>query len=245
MFEDRSKNYDFKKLDSNARTQLLIEKNEKTQNMTEAQKKLFAVQNKKKKQEPILPRHENINVSNLPSSKYLQSFSNTMTVGEAETNYQQEVINNEEKIEQIIQEQPPKVEVNFDNLIEEANEIKVDDKQIKKELKNATPSPKKNYSFRIKLVAGVYCILVALFGGWVIGNSIDIAQTNSNIYQATTTNNELNVNIAKIILEIKKYDNVTENPNDDSLLVEMTTEILPVIPEETTEPNEYQQESNW
>jgi len=132
MFEDRSKNYDFKKLDSNARTQLLIEKNEKTQNMTEAQKKLFAVQNKKKKQEPILPRHENINVSNLPSSKYLQSFSNTMTVGEAETNYQQEVINNEEKIEQIIQEQPPKVEVNFDNLIEEANEIKVDDKQIKK-----------------------------------------------------------------------------------------------------------------
>ena len=94
-------------------------------------------------------------------------------------------------------------------------------------------------------MAGVYCILVALFGGWVIGNSIDIANTNSYIYEATTTTENLNVNITKILLEIKKYDNVTEDPKDDGLLLEMATEIIPIVPEATIEPNEYNVESNW
>ena len=76
MFEDRSKSkYDFKKMDSNARTQVLLENSAKKNNMTDAQKKLFSVEQQSSQTEHILHKHQNVNVSNLPSSKYLQSFS--------------------------------------------------------------------------------------------------------------------------------------------------------------------------
>ena len=84
MFEDRTKSnkYDFNKIDSAVRTKVITENTRNTDNMTEAQKKLFSAKEPKPK-EPILPRHKDLNVENMPSSKYLQSFGQTMTVGEA------------------------------------------------------------------------------------------------------------------------------------------------------------------
>lgn len=251
MFEDRTNNYDFNKMDSAVRTKVITENKEKEANMTNAQKKLFSA-SEAKSSPPILTPHKSVDVQNMPSSKYLQSFSNSLTVGEAEeinnskqadVKIEQEITNNakiesENKTEEINS-------INFDNLIEESNEIKVDEKLINKELKSISPSPKKSYSFRIKLVTGVYCILVALFGGWVIGNAIDIAHTNANIYETIAENKEINANIEKIVLKIKNFDDASKNPEDDSVLKEMITESIETTPEAIIEPNEYVVESNW
>ena len=124
-------------------------------------------------------------------------------------------------------------------------EVKIDEKAINKELKDIAPTPKKSYSFRIKLVTGVYCILVALFGGWVIGNAVDIARTNANIYETALEQERVSADIEKIILKIKNFDDASQNPEDDSTVKKMITETIETTPEAPVEPNEYVVESNW
>lgn len=255
MFNDRSKNYDFNKLDQNARTQVILKKQEQEQKLTEAQKTLFATTLKKPEQDNkmLFSKTLNPDASSLASTKYLQSFDKNMTVEQA-----QELIVEQEPTTQQVVETPTQVtnqvsevedisqtNVDFDHLIEEASSVKIDEKLIKSELATAAPAPKKNYSFRIKLVAGVYCIMVALFGGWVIGNAIDIANTNASLYETVASNQELNAEIGKIVLKIKNFDSASKNPEEGGVLTEMATEVIDVIPEEILEPNEYVVESNW
>lgn len=249
MFEDRTKinKYDFNKIDSAVRTKVITETARDEESMTEAQKKLFSAKQPKPK-EPILPRHKDLNVNNMPSSKYLQSFGQTMTVGEASTQTEETT---ETEIEPIVdkkvevKEQTKEDNINFEKLIDEASEVKIDEKTINKELKDIAPSPKKSYSFRIKLVAGVYCILVALFGGWVIGNAVDIARTNANIYETALEQDRVEADIGKIVLKIKNFDDASQNPEDDSTIKKMITETIETTPEAPIEPNEYTVESNW
>ena len=253
MFNDRSKNYDFNKLDQNARTQVILKKQEESQDLTEAQKTLFATtQHKPEKEVSLFSKKLNPDTSNLASTKYLQSFDKNMTVEQAQQFVEQSqeettLIKEQETqvYEQEMVEQKLESNVDFEHLIEEAQSVKIDDKLIKNELANATPAPKKSYSFRIKLVTGVYCILVALFGGWVIGNAVDIAQTNSSLYETVSSNQELNAEIGKIVLKIKNFDSASKNPEDGGILTEMATEIIDVIPEDIIQPNEYVVESNW
>lgn len=249
MFEDRTKSnkYDFNKIDSAVRTKVITENTRNTDNMTEAQKKLFSAKEPKPK-EPILPRHKDLTVENMPSSKYLQSFGQTMTVGEASS--QTEELPQEQTepaVEQRTktQEQIQEDNINFEKLIDEASEVKIDEKAINKELKDIAPTPKKSYSFRIKLVTGVYCILVALFGGWVIGNAVDIARTNANIYETALEQERVSADIEKIVLKIKNFDDASQNPEDDSTVKKMITETIETTPEAPVEPNEYVVESNW
>lgn len=248
MFTDRSDNYDFKKLDQNARTQVMLKKQEQSQDLTEAQKVLFTPTAQKVEQpKSLFSSKPNSDLSNLPSSKYLQSFDQNMTVEQA-----QALIEEVEEPKPEIQPQPEissqeelLSNVDFDNLIEQAESVKIDEKLIQKELNKATPAPKKNYSFRIKLVTGVYCILVALFGGWVIGNAIDIAHTNASLYETIVSNQELNAEIGKIVLKIKNFDNASKNPDDVGITTEIATEVIDTIPEDIIEPNEYVVQSNW
>lgn len=255
MFNDRSKNYDFNKLDQNARTQVILKKQEQSQDLTDAQKTLFATTQTNPKQDnrALFSKALNSDTSSLASTKYLQSFDKNMTVEQA-----QELIEEQEpKQEEQTTISTPKIEsqpkqsiqeesvVDFDHLIEEASSVKIDEKLIKSELSSSAPAPKKNYSFRIKLVAGVYCILVALFGGWVIGNAIDIAQTNASLYETLASNQEISAEIGKIVLKIKNFDSASKNPEDGGILTEMATEVIDVIPEEIIQPNEYVVESNW
>ncbi len=242
MFEDRSKNYSFEKIDSAARTTVSTLNASETKNMTEAQKRLFSNEVSK----PILQPHTNIEVENLPSSKYLQSFNKNLTVGEAIE--AEKMQSQENKVEEKVSaqtEQKQESNINFDKLIEESQEIKVDEKIINKELKKINPTPKKNYSFRIKLVAGVYCILVALFGGWVISNAVNISRTNASVYETVSKTKEVDANIESIILKIKKYDDASKDPEDSSVLKEMITTTIETTPETITEPNEYVEKSNW
>lgn len=241
MFEDRTKNgsYDFNKIDSAVRTKVITETKRDEQNMTDAQKKLFSPKVENNSQ-PIFSPHKNINVENLPSSKYIQSFGKNTTVDEATSLV--------EDVEQDIETKTETKEdsnINFDALIEEVSEVKINEKNISKELKNISTTPKKSYSFRIKLVTGVYCILVALFGGWVIGNAVDIARTNANIYETVAQNERVEADIKSIVLKIKNFDDASQNPEDDSTVKKMITETIETTPETPIEPNEYTVESNW
>ena len=195
MFDDRSKtSYDFNKLDKLARTTVITEEKKKieSQNVSDAYKKLLGELDKPKaeakteiKQEIIKHTKVQSSIDELPSSAYLKTFENQIAVDEEE--------------EQVIQENEIKStsELNFDNLIEEANQIQLNNVSNNKEVKKLS-KPKKNFSFRIKLVAGVYCIIVALFGGWVIGNTVNISKMNSQLYETTAKTSEINANIFNI-----------------------------------------------
>lgn len=243
MFEDRSKSgYDFKKFDSQARTKVIIEDKQKNdnKNVSIAHQKLFG-EIKKPTQDEI--KHEfktqiikhNTNTSSLselPSSAYLKQFENQIA-----TLPDDDVSIEEKTIEQ-------KSEVDFNKLIESSNSVKISSTATK-EINNVIPKPKKNFSFRIKLVTGVYCILVALFGGWVISNTINISNTNASLYETTTKTKEINNNILEIVSDIKQLDNASSNPEDETIVVKIITEEIDITPEAITEPNQYEAQSNW
>ena len=239
MFDDRSKTgYDFNKLDKLARTTVITEEKKKAENsnMSDAYKKLLSeleksrTEEKQNIKEDIIKHTKNTTaLDDMPSSAYLKSFENqVITYEENEEENKQEILNSQ---------------IEFDNLIEEAQNVEISNIPIK-EVKKAT-KPKKNYSFRIKLVAGVYCIVVALFGGWVIGNTINISQINSAMYETSAKTSEINANIFDIVSDIKNLDNASGNPEDETLVVKIVTEEIEITPEAITQPNEYKQSSNW
>lgn len=243
MFEDRSKksNYDFKKIDAQARTKVeILDKEAKS----DAHKKLFGAPEKesqkvssynlKQQVKEEIIKHKNPQpVESLPSSNYLKSFEG-QSVDEIEL-----------VAENVKEEQTAVSDMDFVKLLESANNVSVDTKVINKELTNSAPKPKKNYSFRIKLLTGVYCILVALFGGWIIGNTINISQVNSFLYETSLQTTQVQRNILDIIGDIKKLDSVSSDPENDGLVVKIITEEIEITPEEITAPNDYQKSSNW
>lgn len=241
MFEDRSKSkYDFNKMDKIARTKTQVL--DQTEPKTDAHKKLFGKEEKTPIQDvkmsiknEILKTHTTTDTSldSLPSSAYLKSFENQIAT----------LVEPEEQIQEEIEEEK-KVD-DFVSLIDTSQEEKINTSLIEKEIKKAEPKPKKNFSFRIKLVTGVYCILVALFGGWVIGNTINISQTNSYLYEATSKTSQINSNIVDILGDIAKLDSISSDPEDDTIVVKIATEEIEITPEKITEPNEYKKSSNW
>ncbi|MBO7527962.1 MAG: hypothetical protein J6T74_08790 [Clostridia bacterium] len=251
MFEDRGK-YEFTKFDKNARTQVALEE-QKNQSQSQqesiAHKRLFSFHEKElsKKTEdtnPLSNIENTPNLNNLPSSSYLKKFEN-QTILDTE-----ELVNtaeNQEEQEQINLEENTKQADSFEyiSLLENNTEINVNANLVKKELEKASPKPKKSFSFRIKLFASVYVILVALFGGWVIGNAIDLAKTNAMQYETVTKTEEVSQNIFDIVTSINNLNNASGNPEDETLLVKIATEEIEIVPHEIIEPNEYKQDSNW
>lgn len=237
MFEDRSKSkYDFNKMDAEARTktQVIVE------DKSDAHKKLFGevkktpIQTAKAEVKNEIIKHTNITtpLEQMPSSSYLKQFENQVVQHEQENAVEQPIISETTDLE-------------FVKLMEESQKVEIDTKAINLEIEKTLPKQKKNYSFRIKLVAGVYCILVALFGGWVIGNAIDIAQTNSYLYETTARTTEINNNIVDIIGDLTKLDSVSGDPEDDTIVVKIITQEIDTKPEPITEPTEYEKTSNW
>lgn len=234
MFEDRTK-YDFNKIDKNAR--VVVEVAEDKIQKSDAHKKLFGAKEQvsaQQKKDEIKQSIKQKNLDELPSSAYLKSFENQIAVlPEDEQEETAEVVEKKE------------TEIDFVSLLESETDNKIDNIKIKKELEKAQPKPKKNYSFRIKLVTGVYCILVALFGGWVIGNAVTISKTNASLYETLSQNSQVNQNIIDILGDLAKLDSVSSNPEDDTIVVKIATEEIEITPEAINKPNDYQKESNW
>lgn len=153
-----------------------------------------------------------------------------------------------EKVESATQgETSEKIEESVDNLFASSLEIKeTNDEQIEKELsENLSQKPKSN-KFRFRLIACAFACLVALTGGWVIGNIVEISKTSTQIAEVTQTNSEYEVNIAKLINKIRKIDNSGDDlsdPSDGSLLP--IEEIITITPQAQSDVTEYQKDSNW
>ena len=233
MFEDRTR-YDFNKIDKNAR--VVVEIEDKKAEKSEAHKKLFGPKQQvsmEKQKEEIKQAIVQKNLDNLPSASYLKSFENQVVPEEPE----------EDKND--IQMGQSQSEIDFVSLLQSETNTQIDTNKIANEIKNAEPKPKKNYSFRIKLVTGVYCILVALFGGWVIGNAVTISKTNANLYETLSESTQINQNILDILGDLAKLDSVSANPEDDTIVVKIATEEIEITPEAINKPNDYEKESNW
>ena len=156
----------------------------------------------------------------------------------------------QEKVEvsaQNEQLQDEKVEESFDTLFASSLEIKeTKDEQIEKELSDNSSQKPKSYKFRFRLIACVFACLVAITGGWVIGNIVEISKTSAEIAQITQTNSEYDVNIAKLIKKISKIDSGSDDvgdPSDGSLLP--IEEIITITPQAQSDVTEYQKDSNW
>ncbi len=153
----------------------------------------------------------------------------------------------EEKVETVAQETSEKIEQSVDTLFASSLEIKeTNDEQIEKELSDNSSQKPKSYKFRFRLIACVFACLVAITGGWVIGNIVEISKTSAEIAQVTQTNSEYEVNIAKLIKKISKIDSGSDDvgdPSDGSLLP--IEEIITITPQAQSDVTEYQKDSNW
>ena len=120
--------------------------------------------------------------------------------------------------------------------IEETN-----DTVLEEEVETYTKSDNKNYKFRLRLLTGVFCLVVAVLGGWIIGNIVQISSTTSEITTAT----EYSVNLKDLIKNISKTDKDDQpaSPSDGTLLP--IEEIIPITPQPLEDTTAYEEESNW
>lgn len=115
------------------------------------------------------------------------------------------------------------------------------DEQLQEELNSYSKKDSKSYKFRFRLATGVFCCLLALLGGWIIGNVVQIASTSTQITSAT----EYSVNLKDLISNISRTDQeqTPAKPSDGTLLP--IEEIIPITPLPVEEPTNYEEESNW
>lgn len=153
-----------------------------------------------------------------------------------------------EKIEEVPQQEEQTVEQNeeteeqIDSLYATSLTLEsTNDENLEKEINSYSKTETKSYKFRFRLLTGVFCCLLALLGGWIIGNVIEIASTNSQITSAT----EYSVNLKDLITNISRTDqeDTPSSPSDGSLIP--IEEIIPITPQPLENPTDYEEESNW
>ena len=147
----------------------------------------------------------------------------------------EEVIEEDVVEEDVIEEQ---IETLFTSSlsIESANE-----EDLEEDINTYTQTETKSYSFRFKLLTGVFCCLLALLTGWIIGNIVEITTTNAEL----TTQTEYSVNLKSLISNISKLDKdeTPASPSDGSLVP--IEEIIPITPGVIEDTVGYEEESNW
>ena len=104
------------------------------------------------------------------------------------------------------------------------------------------PQKKKNFKLRLKLAICAFALILTCLGGWAIYNAIEIKTLTA---EAQAAKNQYNINVATVISNISKLDDLT-NPNSITNLDELSSaEILPITPKDKTAPTKFEKESNW
>lgn len=209
--------------------------------------------------------------SKLNSGKILKAFENKLAIHQpttekslnvlavtpevkseiiAETNVEVKVQTNINEQNAVKDNEVDKKDINQEELVYKAqqdvisatNEIESSNSQLIKEELSINAAPK-NSGFRTKVFAGAFACLIALFGGWVISNTVNIANTYNSIGIENATSEANQLKIGKLIKEINALDNDRE-PNPDSTLVPIE-DIIPITPLPLENPTSYERESNW
>lgn len=153
----------------------------------------------------------------------------------------------EEKAQEINKDDKEDVEEKVETLYNSSLNIEQTGEEIIDKELNTYSKKSNNYKFRFNLLTSVFCCLIAILGGWVIGNAIEIASTNSQIVSEIGKGEEYQVNIIEYLSKIGKLDdNVSQsppNPEDGSLFP--IEEIIPITPQPLEDTTAYEQESNW
>ena len=151
-----------------------------------------------------------------------------------------------EKIEQTLEEQVENQQIESESLFGEIDKIETSNEEdIEEEIQAYTKPNPKGYSFRMRLCTGVMCLLIALFGGWIIGNAIEIASTSAQIAETEIAKDAYEANLVSYLQKISQLDNWNDNNiNSDSTLIPIE-EIIPIIPTPLEDPTAYERESNW
>lgn len=153
-----------------------------------------------------------------------------------------ENVEQKQSLEQQVEEQQIQTESLFGEIdkIEDSNQ-----EEIEEEIQAYTKSNNKGYSFRMRLCTGVMCLLIALFGGWIIGNAIEIASTSAQIAETEIAKDAYEANLISYLQKISQLDNWNDNNvNSDSTLIPIE-EIIPITPTPLEDPTSYERESNW
>lgn len=186
-----------------------------------------------------------------PSNKKLEELKQKIQEKHYELQQEQNDAINEVKEEEIAEEQTQTSEASVEDEVESLYNASLalkpeGEEIIKEELEEHSKDQTKGYKFKFRLLTGVFCCLLAILTGWVIGNAVEIASTGSQIATEVTKGEDYSVNIAKYLSKISKLDNANKDmasPEDGSLLP--IEEIIPVTPQPLDEPTEYEHESNW
>lgn len=171
-----------------------------------------------------------------------QTKQQTQEIQEIEPEIQEETL--EQQAENEVED---KVEEEIDQaLFGTIDEIEsTGEKEIEEEIKAFSKPNKKGFAFRFKLMTGVFCLLIALFGGWVIGNAVQISSTSAQIAQSTVDKEVYDANLLSYLSKISQLDNWNENNvNSDSALIPIE-EVIPITPTPLEDPTSYERESNW
>lgn len=154
-----------------------------------------------------------------------------------------EDFNVQEKELKIDQNQQEEVEAEIqDEEIDVYEETNFEEQTIKKQKIVYLPKQKTNFKLRLKLaICAIVCVLTCL-GGWAIYNTIEIKTLTA---EAQAKNAQYSINVAKVISNTSKLDDLT-NPNSITNLDELEkANIIEIIPKEKTYPQTIEKKSNW
>lgn len=154
-----------------------------------------------------------------------------------------EDFNVQEKELKIDQNQQEEVEAEIqDEEIDVYEETNFEEQTIKKQKIVYLPKQKTNFKLRLKLaICAIVCVLTCL-GGWAIYNAIEIKTLTA---EAQAKNAQYSINVAKVISNTSKLDDLT-NPNSITNLDELEkANIIEIIPKEKTYPQTIEKKSNW
>lgn len=206
-----------------AQTESSIEKRE------EAKKKLFNfVEHEQEKK--ALPK-QSISLDKQEFSSLEDKKVEEFAIQENEKELQI-VQNEQEEIETEIQEEEIDADVNTN----------LEEQTVKKQKIVYLPKQKNNFKLRLKLaICAIVCVLTCL-GGWAIYNAIEIKTLTA---EAQAKNAQYSINVAKVISNTSKLDDLT-NPNSITNLDELEkANIIEIIPKEKTYPQTIEKKSNW
>ena len=211
----------------------ILEATAVTNSKLEAERKLFPLRfveiDAKKEQSPLPTQKISLDVekNSLIEKEQVKSFEiqkdiSLLNSTKVENTKEDKLVNETEK------HFDQNIKIEQENIVLENTKLrKADSKKLKNRLK-------------VCFVAMI-CVLTCL-GGWSIYNAIKIETLNAQEQLETA---EYNINIAKVITNISKLDDLT-NPNSITNLDELSSaQIIEVAPKNELFPKTLEKHSNW